>query len=99
MSRLFVLVNNEMPLAYQGVQAGHAVAQWLIEHPNQTWNNNYLIYLGVSEKELHRWVTKLKYKNDDYSIFKEPDLDNKITAIACLADDKNIFKKLKLMGT
>lgn len=27
-----------MPLAYQGVQGGHALAQWLIDNPDQTWN-------------------------------------------------------------
>ena len=98
MSRLFVLVNNKMPLPYQGVQGGHAVAQWLLEHPNQEWNNNYLIYLGVSEKELQRWIFKLDLKKIDYSFFKEPDLDNKITAIAILGDEHNLFKNLKLMG-
>jgi len=98
MSRLFVLVNNEMPLAYQGVQGGHAVAQWLLEHPSQTWNNNFLIYLGVSEKELQKWIFKLNLKKIDYSYFKEPDLGNKITAIAILGDEHNLFKKLKLMG-
>tara|TARA_R110000868_G_scaffold16222_1_gene73221 strand:- start:573 stop:872 length:300 start_codon:yes stop_codon:yes gene_type:complete len=98
MSRLFVLVNNELPLAYQGVQAGHAVAQWLIDHPNQTWNNSYLIYLGVSEQELHRWMYKLQTREMDFTIFREPDIDNDITAIACQADDHKLFRNLKLMG-
>lgn len=101
MEKLYILVNNEMFLPYQGVQGGHALAQWLLEHPNQTWNNNYLIYLGVSELELEKWIFKLGMKKIDFSFFQEPDLDNKVTAIACQLDEKhsNMFEKLKLMGS
>lgn len=49
-------MNNEMPLAYQGVQAGHGVAQWMLEHPNQTWDNNYLIYLGIPFHKIEKWI-------------------------------------------
>ena len=89
-----------MPLAYQGVQAGHAVAQWLLEHPNQTWNNSYLIYLGVEEYQLERWMFKLDLKKIEYSKFIEPDVGNKITAIAIQLPEEysNLFEKLKLMG-
>lgn len=73
---------------------GHAVAQWLLEHPNQNWNNNYLIYLYA---DLDKWRVRLDLTNKDYSIFREPDLNNQLTAIA-LQDDGRMFKKLKLVG-
>ena len=76
------------------VQGGHAVAQWLLEHPNQNWNNNYLIYLYA---DLDKWRVRLDLTNKDYSIFREPDLNNQLTAIA-LQDDGRMFKKLKLVG-
>ena len=60
------------------------VMQWLLEHPNQEWNNSYLIYLYAD------------LVNKDYSSFYEPDLDNQLTAIA-LQDDGRMFKKLKLV--
>lgn len=85
-----------MPLAYQGVQGGHALAQWLLENPNQTWNNNYLIYLQTNNLEKVMFI--LDSKEIKYSKFIEPDMDNQITAIACQSEDK-ILKKLKLMGT
>lgn len=75
------------------VQGGHAVAQWLLEHPNQDWNNNYLIYLYA---DLDKWKVRLDLVNKDYSSFYEPDLDNQLTAIA-LQDDGRMFKKLKLV--
>lgn len=45
MKRLYVLIDQKLDAVYGCVQGGHAVAQWLLEHPNQDWNNNYLIYL------------------------------------------------------
>jgi hypothetical protein len=100
MERLYILVNNQLPLAYQGVQAGHAVAQWLIEHPNQTWNNDYLIYLGVNELQLQKWMFRLELHKISYSKFVEPDIGNKVTAIAIQLPEEysGLFENLKLMG-
>lgn len=70
------------------------VAQWLLEHPNQDWNNSYLIYLYA---DLDKWRVRLDLTNKDYSTFREPDLNNQLTAIA-LQDDGRMFKKLKLVG-
>lgn len=77
------------------MQGGHAVAQWLLEHPNQTWNNNYLIYLSA---DIDKWMIKLDILGYDYSVFREPDLDNIPTAIA-IEHNGSIFKKLKKVGS
>ncbi len=92
MKRLYVLINQKLDVVYGC--GGHAVAQWLLEHPNQNWNNNYLIYLYA---DLDKWRVRLDLTNKDYSIFREPDLNNQLTAIA-LQDDGRMFKKLKLVG-
>lgn len=49
------------------------------------WYNtsNYLSALSVAtEKDLHALIQKLNDKGIKYSVFKEPDVDNRITAIA-----------------
>lgn len=89
-----VLIDQKLDVVYGCVQGDHAVAQWLLEHPNQNWNNNYLIYLYA---DLDKWRVRLDLTNKDYSIFREPDLNNQLTAIA-LQDDGRMFKKLKLVG-
>jgi hypothetical protein len=89
-------VRSDISLAYQGVQGGHALAQWLLENPNQTWNNQYLIYLSVDD--IDKFMFKLDLKGIKYSKFIEPDYDNQVTAIALQTDDK-LISKLKLMGT
>ena len=90
-----MLVRKDLSESYQAVQAGHAVAEWLL--CDQTWENETLVYLGVdNEQDLVDWKEKLNYKNIKYAEFREPDIGNELTAIAALADGK-IFKKLKLI--
>ncbi len=82
-----------MSPAQQAVQAGHAVAEFLLSH--NIWKNSTLIYLGVkNENELEKW--KYKIRKFPHSVFREPDIDNEMTAIAVMADRK-IFKKLRLL--
>lgn len=88
MKRLYVLIDQKLDAVY----GCHAVAQWLLEHPNQDWNNSYLIYLYA---DLDKWRVRLDLTNKDYSTFHEPDLNNQLTA---LQDDGRMFKKLKLVG-
>jgi hypothetical protein len=53
-----------------------------------------LIYLSA---DIEHEEEKLSLLGKDFSIFKEPDLDNKITAIA-VVDDGSLFKKLELVS-
>ena len=92
--KLFVLIDETLNDVYGCVQGGHAVAQYLLEHPNQTWNNNYLIYLKCN---LTEWIEKLQHRDKDFSIFYEIDLNNSATAIA-VEDSGRLFRKLKLVG-
>lgn len=86
-----------MPLAYQGVQGGHAVAQFMIEHPG-LWANETLVYVSVPDEEmLQSWCSKLLFRGFPTSTFFEPDLGGSMTALATSAPE-NRFSKLKLMG-
>jgi hypothetical protein len=53
-----------------------------------------LIYLSA---DIEHEEEKLSLLGKDFSIFKEPDLDNKTTAIA-VVDDGSLFKKLELVS-
>lgn len=93
MKRLYVLINKDLEPVYGCVQGGYAVAQYLLENPNQNWNNNYLIYLYA---DIEFWIQKLTRKGVNFSGFREPDLDNAITALA-VENDGRLFKDLKLV--
>jgi hypothetical protein len=95
MSKLYVLVRKDLPISYQAVQAGHAVAEWLLH--DQSWKNETLVYLGVEdEKHLKRWVDKLRFRRIKWVGFMEPDIGGELTAIASAGNDR-IFKGLKLL--
>lgn len=95
MKKLYVLIDEKLEKVYGCVQGGHAVAQWLLDNQgNQDWNNQYLIYLST---DIEKWVFKLENKNLDFSVFYEPDLGNRATALAIYCDG-SLFRNLKLMG-
>jgi peptidyl-tRNA hydrolase len=93
-----------MSPAYQAVQSGHAAIQFQYDYPSiaKEWHDNskYLIYLSVeNEFELQKLIHKLQKSNIKYSIFRESDIDNQITAIAIEPSDKTrkLVSSLPLM--
>jgi len=93
--RLYVLIDETLDPIYGCVQGSHAVAQYLIENGNKDWSNDYLVFLKCN---LQNTLDKLENKGISYTPFTEPDLDNKLTAIAVL-NNGNTFRNYKLIGT
>ena len=93
--KLFVIVRKDLSISQRAVQAGHAVAEYLVNGP--IWKNQTLIYLGAkSLNHLKNIISKLEFEGIDYTEWREPDLNNEITAIASHCDNP-IFKKLNLL--
>ncbi len=60
MNKLYVLVRKDLSHSQIAVQAGHAVAEWVLHANITNWDNGTLIYLGVKhEMELNSWADKL----------------------------------------
>lgn len=92
-----------MTPGYIGVQSIHAGIQFVFDHPEyaKSWFeiSNYLGFLSVSnEDELIKLIEKAKNNDIKHSIFREPDIDNQITAIALSPGDKSrkLCSNLKL---
>ena len=98
-NRLYRLVSNHLNPIYGAVQGGHAIAQFLIEHPDSEWKNNTVVYLSCDiDNFLNRQKKRHQLLKDElHSVFKEPDLDNQITAIACYKIPQKYVKNLKLL--
>jgi hypothetical protein len=69
------------------VQSIHAAIQFGFDHPevSQEWfhNSNYLGFLSVAnEEELERLIERARAHDIKFSIFREPDIEDQITAIA-----------------
>jgi len=87
--RMYVVTRKDFDPVYRSVQGAHALAQYALEHPEElrTWNNEYLIYLGVFlEANLDRLYNKLLDKGYKLSKFHEPDQRDQLTAIAIFED-------------
>ena len=95
--KLYCIVRKDLSTSQQAVQAGHAVAEFLLRGKPSSWSNGTLIYLGV--KGLNQ-LEKLKYKfeHDEipYTEFREPDIENEPTAICTDVGNKYI-EKLNLL--
>lgn len=86
-----------------GVQSIHAGIQFVFEHPEyaEAWykQSNYLGFLSVAnESELVQLIEQAMAKGIKFSVFREPDIDNQITAIALEPGNKSkkLCSRLKL---
>lgn len=101
--KLYVITREDLDPGYQAVQSVHAGIQFAMEHAeiHKEWyeQSNYLGLLSVSnELELNQLIEKAHANGIPYSVFREPDIDNQITAIAFgpSAKSKKLCSNLKL---
>ena len=95
--KLYVVVRKDLTSSQQAVQAGHAVAEFLLRCPDTQWNNGTLVYLGVPDELSLKYICKkLDIEETIYINFEEPDFGNTITAIASDCESK-VFNKLNLL--
>jgi hypothetical protein len=94
--KLYVVVRDDLSVPQKAVQAGHAVAEFLINNET-SWSNGTLVYLRVpNEAHLHTLLDKLEDYEMEHSLFREPDLNNEVTALAS-TEGKRFFSRLKLL--
>ncbi len=87
--KLYVIVRGDLSKCQQAVQAGHALAEWLLRNqPQRDWKNGTLVYLKVRNLDS---LTELKQSLDKFMqfpiAFREPDIGDEMTAIAILESD------------
>lgn len=75
--KLYVLVDDTLPKTYAGIQATHAVAEFLRANPQTGWKNGTLVVLKADLRTIARYG-----RNLSWTAFREPDLGNRLTAVA-----------------
>ena len=100
---MYIIGREDLGAAYMSVQSIHAAIQFQHEHPEyaECWykESNYLGFLSVlNEEELNILIEKAEEKDIRYSVFREPDIENQITAIALAPGPaaKKLCSNLKL---
>lgn len=92
--KLRVVTRRDLPLNVQAVQATHAAIDFQHQHSVEAINwhtqSNFLALLTVkSEHELDKLISKAIFLDIKHTVFREPDLDNQITAVAFEASDNS----------
>ena len=85
--KLRVVTRRDLPFPIAAVQAAHAAVDFQHEHRAEAlcWHktSNYLAVLTAeNEESLIGLITKAEIHGIKYTVFREPDLDNRITAVA-----------------
>lgn len=100
---MYVLVREDMRYENKAVQAGHAVAEYLVNHTplykGVLWSNGIMVYLAVKdEAELLSYAHTLYLKEHKYGIFNEPDWgEPQRTALATVAFKGEMFTELRTL--
>jgi len=95
--KLYVLVRADLTPSQRAVQAGHAVAEFLLKHPTTEWRNGILVYLRMrDEEELLDWLDTFCYHGHHHAFFREEDMGDQVTAAAALGVD-TLVKELPLL--
>lgn len=91
-TKLYVAVNPHLGLTPEqvAVQAGHAVAQFMVDNTPSPWINGTLMYIdmpslfGSASGDHEASLLRLEAEDPTgrWSWFNEPDVDNKPTAVA-----------------
>ena len=104
--KLRVVTRQDLPIGVQATQSGHAAIDYQHEYPQDAihWhkNSNYLIFLTSDDQShLERLIHKADTLGIKYTIFKEPDLNNEITAVTFEPSDdaRRITSSLPLLGS
>lgn len=99
--KIYLVTRSDLAPGYQAVQSCHALRQFVEEHPeiDSSWfkESNYLALLCVTdETELVRLCVHAEQKGHKFSVFREPDIGNQVTAIALEPGAKKLCRKLDL---
>lgn len=82
-----MVTRRDLSIGTQALQSGHAAIDFQHQHPvvASKWQkeSNYLAFLTVAnEAELIKLISKAIITGIKHTVFREPDIDNQITAVA-----------------
>lgn len=99
---MYVLVRKDLPGSQQAVQAAHAAIEATRTYLTPEDAHPSVIICSVkNESKLLKCAKELADSGIEFQLFKEPDMNNECTALACsplVGDDRQPFKKYQLLN-
>lgn len=99
--KLYIVVRNDLSPGQQAVQSCHALREFVERYPDEDrrWfeNSNTLVLLGVANSRgLFRLFDRACNQDVPVALFREPDMNNDVTAIAIGPLGRNLCRNLSL---
>lgn len=96
--KLYILVRKDLPKSYRMVQGMHAVATYCLANGLKDWKNGTMICLLANDEGhlKHIWEYLVKTVGMVASSWKEPDLNDEITAVAFVLEKSDALQELAL---
>lgn len=101
MDRLYIVVRSDLSPGLMCAQACHALRAFCEEHSEveRSWfssSNNLVVLQVPDENALHKLAQQAQAKGIQYSINREPDLGDQVTAVALAPEAKKLLRSLPL---
>jgi len=101
MDKLYIVVRNDLEHGLQAAQACHALREFGEEHPeiDKKWyedSKNIVILQAPSETDLHKLVATAQREEIPHAGFREPDLNDVLTAVALAPTAGRLLSNLPL---
>lgn len=94
-SRMYVLVLRQLSSINKGIQAAHCCLEYANsfgnteEYKSYFYNDKTLIVLDAGTTvDMDDIIVKLKSLNINFEVFNEPDLNNIVTSVCFIADER-----------
>lgn len=99
--KLYLVTRRDLPLGQQAIQACHALREFTAQHPevDLQWylTSNHLALLEVpDETALSLLAEKANREGIKFSLFREPDRGDELTAVAFEPGAKRMLRGLRL---
>ena len=95
-----MIARDDLSIEQQAVQGCHASIEMARTYMNKQEEIPHLVFCNTTIERLEFLIEKLKFKGITFSEFYEPDIGNKLTAIATVpiyGKDRKVFSNLKLL--
>lgn len=99
--KIYIIVRSNLPPGAQAAQACHALMSFASEHPVTAnfWHHksNNLVVLQVPDEScLLHLAGRAQDEGVEHSVFREPDFDNTVTAVALEPAGRRLVSSLAL---
>jgi peptidyl-tRNA hydrolase len=99
--KLYIVTRSNLPAGARAAQSCHALRAFSEKHPeiDRLWyktSNNLVVLEAPDEQSLYALHLRARTQGIPHAVFREPDFDNAITALALSPEARKLVSNLPL---